>query len=358
MRWDLAQEQEMFRDSFAEWLADRAGPEAVRGWLDTGDVGPFDQRLATDGWLGVGSSEELGGQGGGLLELALAAEQLGYAAAPGGSWLASVLAAPALASRPDVSAAVLEQGETAALAVPASQPPGQPGPVMVKDGGLHGTVRSVLGAGQARHLIVPVWADGECTLYLATAGEPAISRAGRQLLDRSRSAADITFTGATAEPLEVDGRAVLADAALRAAVLVAADSLGTADRMLRLAVDYSQQRTQFGHPIGSFQAVKHAAAMMLVAVESSRSIAYFAAASVDQGGGDRALHAAVAKAQVTAAAAQAADSALTLHGAIGYTWEHDLQLFYKRAKLNAYLFGTPKVWNERLAAGLPLVRSP
>ena len=357
MRWDLAQEQEMFRDSFAEWLADRAGPEAVRGWLDTGDVGPFDQRLATDGWLGVGSSEELGGQGGGLLELALAAEQLGYAAAPGGSWLASVLAAPALASRPDVSAAVLEQGETAALAVPASQPPGQPGPVMVKDGGLHGTVRSVLGAGQARHLIVPVWADGECTLYLATAGEPAISRAGRQLLDRSRSAADITFTGATAEPLEVDGRAVLADAALRAAVLVAADSLGTADRMLRLAVDYSQQRTQFGHPIGSFQAVKHAAAMMLVAVESSRSIAYFAAASVDQGGGDRALHAAVAKAQVTAAAAQAADSALTLHGAIGYTWEHDLQLFYKRAKLNEYLFGTPRLWNERLAAALPLVRS-
>ncbi|HEX3751952.1 MAG TPA: acyl-CoA dehydrogenase family protein [Streptosporangiaceae bacterium] len=357
MRWDLAPEQDMFRDSFAEWLADRAGPEAVRGWLDAGDATPFDQRLAADGWLGVGFSEEVGGQGGGLLELTLAAEQLGYTAAPGGSWLASVLAAPALAGRPDVSAAVLERGEAAALMVPASQPPGQPGPVVVKDGGLHGTVRSVLGAGQARHLVVPVWADGECTLYLAAAGEPAIYRAGRKLLDRSRSAADITFTGAPAEPLDADGRAVLADAALRAAVLVAADSLGAADRMLRLAVDYSKQRTQFGAPIGSFQAVKHTAAMMLVAVESSRSISYYAAASVDQGGGDRALHAAAAKAQVTAAAAQAADSALTLHGAIGYTWEHDLQLFYKRAKLNEYLFGTPRVWNERLAAGLPLVRS-
>ncbi|HEX4254689.1 MAG TPA: acyl-CoA dehydrogenase [Streptosporangiaceae bacterium] len=356
MRWDLSPEQEMFRASFAEWLADRASPEVVRGWLDAGDPAPFDQRLAADGWLGVGFSEEAGGQGGGLLELALAAEQLGFAAAPGGCWLASVLAGPALASRPDVLAAVLEQGEGAALVVPASQPPGQPGPVAVKDGGLHGTVPTVLGAGQARHLVVPVWADGQCTLYLAAADERQITLRHRKLLDRSRSAADLTFTGAPAEPLDADGRAVLSEAALRAAVLIAADSLGAADRMLRLAVDYSRQRTQFGVPIGSFQAVKHAAAMMLVAVESSRSISYFAAASVDQGGGDCALHAAVAKAQVTAAAGQAADSALTLHGAIGYTWEHDLQLFYKRAKLNQYLFGTPEVWNERLAAGLPLVR--
>src|ERR1700761_8412577 len=357
MRWDLADEQEMFRDSFADWLADHASSEAVRGWLDAGDAGPFEQRMAADGWLGVGFSEEAGGQGGGLLELALAAEQLGHAAAPGASWLASVLAAPALASQPEVSAAVLEQGEAAALAVAAGRPPDEPGPVVAKDGALHGTVRGVLGASHARHLVVPVWADGQCTLFLAAAAEPAISRTARKLLDRSRSAADITFTGTPAEPLDADARAVLADAALRAAVLVAADSLGAADRMLRLAVDYSQQRTQFGVPIGSFQAVKHAAAMMLGGAESSRSIAYFAAASVEQGDPDSALHAATAKSQVTAVAAQAADSALTLHGAIGYTWEHDLQLFYKRAKLNEYLFGTPRLWNERLGAALPLVRS-
>ena len=357
MRWDLDPEQQMFRDSFAEWLADRASLDAVRGWLDDGDTGPFEQRLATDGWLGVGFSEEAGGQGGGLLELALAAEQLGYAAAPGASWLAAVLTGPALVSRPEILAAVLERGEGAALAVPAGQPPDQPGPVVVKDGGLHGTVPGVLGAGHARHLVVPVWADDRCTLFLASPDETAISLTGHQLLDRTRAVADITFDGASAEPLDADGRAVLAAAALRAAVLVAADSLGAADRMLQLAVDYSRQRTQFGVPIGSFQAVKHAAATMLLSVESSRSVSYFAAASVDQGGPESPLHAAVAKAQVTAGAEQAADSALTLHGAIGYTWEHDLQLFYKRAKLNAYLFGTPRVWNERLAAGLPLVGS-
>jgi alkylation response protein AidB-like acyl-CoA dehydrogenase len=136
---------------------------------------------------------------------------------------------------------------------------------------------------------------------------------------------------------------------------VAADSLGAAERMLTSAVEYSKQRKQFGVPIGSFQAMKHAAATMLVGVEASRSITYFAAASVDQGADAALLHAATAKAQVTAEAERAADSALTMHGAIGYTWEHSLHRYYKRAKLNRVLFGTPHEWNERLAAALPLV---
>jgi alkylation response protein AidB-like acyl-CoA dehydrogenase len=363
MRWELSPEQDMFRDSFRDWLAAYAATATVRQWLSDGDVGPFEARLAAEGWLGVGFGEELGGQGGGLLELALAAEQLGYAAAPGGSWLSCVLAVPALAvpalaGTPDGSAGVLERGEVVALAVTAGRPPDDPGPagpVRWEHGGLHGTVPAVLGADRAARLVVPVWADRGCTLFLVEAGQDGVSCRGRKLLDRTRSAADVTFAGAPGLRLDVDGREVLARAALRAAVLVAADSLGAAARMLELAVDYSKQRTQFGVPIGSFQAVKHAAAAMLVSVESSRSIVYFAAASVEQERDDSALHAATAKAQVSAAAGRAADAALTMHGAIGYTWEHDLQLFYKRAKLNVELYGRPEVWNERLAAGLPLV---
>jgi alkylation response protein AidB-like acyl-CoA dehydrogenase len=122
-----------------------------------------------------------------------------------------------------------------------------------------------------------------------------------------------------------------------------------------LAVDYSKQRHQFGQPIGSFQAVKHAAAQMLVTVESSMSIVCYAAQSAEEGLPERATHAAVAKAQVTGAAVDLADSALTLHGAIGYTWEHDLHLFYKRAMLDRVLFGTPTAWNERIANALPLI---
>jgi alkylation response protein AidB-like acyl-CoA dehydrogenase len=175
------------------------------------------------------------------------------------------------------------------------------------------------------------------------------------LLDRSRTAADVVLDAVPGRLLDVDAARVLADAALRAAVLVAADSLGAAERMLESAAEYSKQRKQFGVPTGSFQAMKHAAATMLVGVEASRSITYFAAASVDAGMGDSVLHAATAKAQVTAEADRAADSALTMHGAIGYTWEHSLQLYYKRAKLNRVLFGAPREWNERLAAALPLV---
>jgi alkylation response protein AidB-like acyl-CoA dehydrogenase len=147
----------------------------------------------------------------------------------------------------------------------------------------------------------------------------------------------------------------MAEIGIRAAVLVSADALGASERMLQLTVDYSKQRQQFGQPIGAFQAVKHAAAQMLVTVESSLTIACYAAQSIEEGLRERPTHAAVAKAQITAAGAELADSALTLHGAIGYTWEHDLHLFYKRTKLDRVLFGTPRAWNERIADALPLL---
>ncbi len=138
-------------------------------------------------------------------------------------------------------------------------------------------------------------------------------------------------------------------------MLVAGDALGVLERMPDMTVAYVAQRTQFGVPIGSFQAVKHAAAEMLVKVESARSIVVLAAAAVEAGRSDAELLAAAAKAQVCGAASAAADTALTLHGAIGYTWEHDLQILYKRAKLDAALFGSPAVWNERLASRLDLL---
>jgi alkylation response protein AidB-like acyl-CoA dehydrogenase len=180
----------------------------------------------------------------------------------------------------------------------------------------------------------------------------------RPLLDRSRRVADVSLDEVTARRLDVDAHASMNEMTSRAAVLVAADALGACERMLQLAVDYSKQRQQFGQPIGSFQAVKHAAAQMLVTVESSMSIAFYAAQSVEEHLAECATHAAVAKAQVTGHAADLADSALTLHGAIGYTWEHDLQLFYKRAKLDRVLFGTPAAWNERIADALALVHVP
>ncbi|HVV07965.1 acyl-CoA dehydrogenase family protein [Amycolatopsis sp.] len=341
MRWTLTEDQDLFRDAFRGWLERFASTEAVRGWLGSGDPAPFERRFVEEGWFSVGS------QDGGLLELALAAEQLGRAAAPSSAWLASVLAAPVLPPGP--AEACLTGGEFAVLAVSAGKPVDAPGPVVAEGGALSGTVPLVLGADRAARFVVP--AGGR--LYLVEAAAVSLTR--RALLDRTRSVADVVLDGARGTELPVDARAELSRIALRAAVLVAADSLGAAERMLELAVEYSKQRQQFGVPIGSFQAVKHAAATMLVTVESARSLVYYAAAAVEQEHEDFVLHAAAAKAQVCAEAVRAADSALTMHGAIGYTWEHDLQLFYKRAKLNDRLFGTPAVWNERLASELPLL---
>jgi len=213
----------------------------------------------------------------------------------------------------------------------------------------------VLGAPRARRLLVPVRDGDTVSLWLVDCAASGVGINPRSLLDRSRDVADITLDDVTARRLDVDADAALDEMTSRAAVLVAADALGASERMLQLAVDYSKQRQQFGQPIGAFQAVKHAAAQMLVTVESSMSIAFYAAQSVEEGQSERATHAAVAKAQVTGHAAELADSSLTLHGAVGYTWEHDLHLFYKRAKLDRVLFGTPTAWNQRIADALPLL---
>jgi alkylation response protein AidB-like acyl-CoA dehydrogenase len=226
--------------------------------------------------------------------------------------------------------------------------------VLDSKGRVHGTVSRVLAGDVAAGFVAVVETpDSGPELRLVSAGE-GVRTTARRLLDRSRSVADVVVEAAPSEPLDADVSHCLDTCAARAAVLVAADALGAMERMLDLAVTYSTQRHQFGVPIGSFQAVKHAAASILVDVEAARSVTYFAAASVDGGGPQSPLHAAAAKAQVTAAGTRTADAALTLHGAIGYTWEHDLHLFYKRAKLDEHLFGAPKTWNERIADGLAL----
>jgi alkylation response protein AidB-like acyl-CoA dehydrogenase len=353
VEWNLSPEQDAYQEAFRGWLTNVAPPDVVRRWLDAGDAAAFEKLFADAGWAGVGLPAELGGQGGGLVELALTAEELARAAAPSAGWLATVLAEPvlALAGHRDIAELALA-GQTAAYLMAAECVPDEAPPLSVDEtGAISGSVPRVLAGGTAVRFVVPVGRE----LRLVEAGAPEVTRTGRKLLDRSRAVADVRLDRAPSRRLELaDPAEVLRQASARAAVLVAADSLGASGRMLDLAVAYSKQRHQFGVPIGSFQAVKHAAAMILVGVEAARSAVYFAAASVDADGPEAFLHAAAVKAQVTAEGARTADSALTLHGAIGYTWEYDLQLFFKRARLDEKLLGTPAQWNERIASGLAL----
>lgn len=359
MHWELSDEQDLYTDSLREWLTTKAAPDEVRAWLDAGDHQTFDDRLTEDGWAGVGFDESVGGQGGGILELALTARELGRTAAPSSHWLARAVADAALAEEPTLAQAALEGGELTTLAVRCDRIPAPSG-LQWRDGRVTGAVPNVLAAEQAHRFLVPVrLPEGDIGLAVVerdTGDSGEVRIRAHDLLDRSRSAADVTFDSAPARLAQCgDAATTLTAVAHRAAVLVAADALGAAERMLAMSVDYAKQRSQFGRPIASFQAVKHAAAQMLVTVEAGYSVALFAAASLQDGAPDSGLHAAAAKAQVTAGAVGLADSALTVHGAIGYTWEYDLQLFYKRAKLDRVLFGAPSAWNERIAAALPLI---
>lgn len=358
MQWKFSEEQEAYREALRGWLGDVAGSGEVRAWLglEGADADPsgFEQRLVGDGMAGVGVAEELGGQGGGLVELAITAEELARVAAPSSAWLATVLAVPALAERPELLKAALEGGHAAVLVTADALPDSAPRLQVDAEGRITGVVPRVLGADRAGVLVVLAGEGDAARLYVVDARDSAVTVTPHLLLDRSRSVADVELSAAAGEVLDVDALAALARIADVAGVLVAADALGAMQRMLDLAVEYSGQRQQFGVPIGSFQAVKHAAASILVDVEAGRSGVYYAAASVEAVLSDSSLHAAAVKAQVTSAAGRAADSALTMHGAIGYTWEHDLHLFFKRARLDEHLFGAAAQWNDRIADGLEL----
>ncbi|MET4165778.1 MULTISPECIES: acyl-CoA dehydrogenase family protein [Gordonia] len=346
MHWELSDEQEMFASSLREWIGAKFPTETVRELQSGGDAAKFGSALVGEGWWGVGYPEEAGGEGGGVLELALAAREFGRAAVPNSRWVAAALTVPLLT---EAELAAQVSGERRfTVAIPADRVPGW-SPLAVSGAELSGSVAHVLGAEDTDVFLVAV--EGPEGPGYARVEASAVSVSADDLLDRSRSTGTVDFSGATVSDVVV-GVEGIAVAANLAAVLVAADALGSAERMLELAVDYSKQRKQFGQVIGSFQAVKHAAAQMLVTVESSFSIALYAAAAVDAGLDDAATVAAVAKAQVTRTVADLADTSLTVHGAIGYTWEHDLHLFYKRVKLDRTLFGAPKVWNERIAAAL------
>lgn len=352
MQWKLSEEQDAYRETLREWLAAVAPIDQVRAWGD--DPTPFERRLVRDDMAGVGVAEELGGQGGGVVELALTAEELARAGVPSGAWLATVLALPALAEHADLASAAVG-GDHATLLSPAEALPNDaPALDVDADGRVSGTVPRVLAADRAASYVVVVREGEGRALRLVAADADGATLVAHRLLDRSRTVADVTLDSVPSAPLRGDVAVALARATDLAGVLVAADALGASERMLDMTVEYSRQRRQFGVPIGSFQAVKHAAATMLVGVESGRSVLYLAAASVGAGADECGLHAAAVKAQLTAEAARAADAALTLHGAIGYTWEHDLQLHYKRAKLDEHLFGAPARWNDRLADGLAL----
>lgn len=340
-------EQQFLREAVRGTLEREATFAKVRGWvLEEGvDHRPALDLAAGAGWTGIGVPEERGGQGGGLVELTILAEELGRAAVPADPLYATLLGSVLLGAADEAATAELvgqaAEGEVVlALAQPGSAPLDTPAPDGVRP--------LVLGAPHAQRFIS---VDGG---QVAIHDAEAATVTSRLLVDRTRSVGDVTLGGAPTDVGDVTAE-TLTDLTAWGAVLVAADALGACQRMLDLTVEYVGQRVQFGVAVGSFQAVKHAASEMVVAIEGTRAAVQYAAWAVGEHEPGALTEAWVAKSRAARAAVLVADKALFLHGAVGYTWEHDLQLLFKRAKSDAALLGGAAAYEDRIADALALV---
>jgi alkylation response protein AidB-like acyl-CoA dehydrogenase len=308
--------------------------------------------MAAQGWLGLHLPEDQGGQGFTMAESAVVLEELGHALFPG-PVLPTVLVSAALARGTNGPAAApaewlrgLADGTiTAAVAFGAAPQPWQP----AEGGGLSlsGTVRPVLGLATARLVLVPLDdANGTGTGWLLLDREAhgeAVAVEALPGLDATRAVGQLTLDGAGPLTVLQDQQVMVSDEDVRglALTLAAAESAGIARWCLHTASEYAKVRVQFGRPIGQFQAVKHALADMLVAVEQSAAVAWDAAAAWSEDAGsdadpsrDRHLSARIAGAVALGAAAHCAKECIQLLGGIGFTWEHEAHLYLKRAMAN------------------------
>lgn len=299
--------------------------------------------LVAAGWVGLEVPEKLGGSGASFAEVAVICEELGRAAAStsylGGAVLAvGVLNTLADSGVRDPLLAGIADGTIRAAAVLGSF-------TLDADGRLTGSADFVPDAQGSDRLLIPATEAAGADIVVVAED---LTITAQPLLDQTRSIATVT-----ADAIEVDGEAVLRSngtAALgnRAALAVACDSLGLAEAMLAATVDYAKTRTQFGRPIGSFQAVKHACADMLVKTSVARALIRDAVDAVVTGA-DADTAVAMAKSYTCAAAVDVVGKALQLHGGIGYTWESGIHVYLKRAIFNRSLFGSPAAHRRRIA---------
>jgi alkylation response protein AidB-like acyl-CoA dehydrogenase len=374
MNFAFSEEQEEFRGVLRRFLEEKAPATELRRMFASPagyDAALWKQMAAELGLQGIHLPEAAGGQGFGFLELGIVLEEMGRALLPSPYLASCVLAAEALrctGGERDPLLPGIASGE--AIATLAWVEPGagwDPAEVALAahaDGAtyrLSGAKRAVLSADAATHLVVAArlpGTRGEAGLVLLAleVGAPGVRVAAEEPLDLARRVGRVELDGARGRLVGPAGGAApgLRKALLRATVALSAEMIGGAARALDMAVDYAKQRVQFARPIGSFQALKHAAAEVLLEVELARSASYWAWWVADQDGPELAEAAPLAKSACAEAYSLAAATSLQIHGGIGFTYEADPQLHYRRARADAALLGEPAAQRVALARELGL----
>jgi len=366
MKLAVSAEQQELRESVRRFLADRAPISRVRELMETTDgmdEQVWQQAGAQLGLQGIAIPGEYGGSGFTFAEQAIVLEELG-AALYGGPYLASaVLAATALLTVDDEDArrALLPDiasGETVAtLAFTEDDGSWEPAAIALAatrgDDGwvLDGHKSFVLDGYTAGLILAVAKTDAGLSLFAVEGSADELSRTPLPTLDQTRKLARLEFASVPARLIGApgDGAAALARTLDVAAIALAAEQLGGAQRALDMAVAYAKIRHQFGRPIGSFQAIKHRCADLLLEVESLRSAVAYAAAAVAEGSSEVPVVAALVKAYASDAYFHVAAENIQIHGGIGFTWEHDAHLYFKRAKASELFLGDGSYHRERLA---------
>jgi alkylation response protein AidB-like acyl-CoA dehydrogenase len=373
MNFGFNEEQELLRNTARKFFENECGSDTVRRLMETpeGISAELWKKLAEQGWLGLIYPEAYDGMGLGLVDLVVLMEEMGRAVAPGPYFSTVLLGGLAIleaggdAQKKEWLPRIAAGDKRVALAW--MEPSAQLGPAgvtltAVEKGGkytLSGTKLFVHDAHTADALVVAVrtrpgaGADG-VSLFLLPRGTKGLEVTLLPTMDQTRKLCEVACSDVTvgADALlgaAGSGWAPLSRVLDRATVALCAEMCGGAQKVLDMTVEYAKIRQAFGRPIGSYQGVKHRAADMLVDVENSKSITYYAAWALDESSPEAPLAVSMAKAYVSDAYRRVAAAGIQLHGGIGFTWEHDLHLYFKRAKGSEFTFGDATHHRERVA---------
>jgi len=363
--FDYSDEQKALKDEARRFLADVSPLSVARGVLDDPARGHDEAlwvRIGEQGWCGAAIPEIYGGLEFGYVELCALAEELGRQVAPVPFASSVYLFAEALllsgseeqksALLPEVCAGSLI-GTMAVAEAPGVVTPARIG-TRFSGGKLTGTKLPVIDGLAAGRAVVLAQGESGPQLVLADLAGEGVRREAVSTVDPTRGAARISFENSPAEPLGKagEGFAQLSRIQDRAAVLIAFEQLGGADRCLEMARDYALERYAFGRQIGSYQAIKHKLADVYVRNEVARANAYYGAWALSSDDAELPLAAAAARVSACTAYWLASKENIQTHGGIGFTWEADCHFYYRRARHLGLVIGSPREWKRQLAGCL------
>ncbi len=379
MDFGFNQEQELLRSTARKFFENECGSEFVRARMEepAGVTDAFWTKLAEQGWLGLVYPEEHGGTGLGFVDLTVLMEEMGRAVMPGPFFSTVLLGGLAILEAGSAGQkkewlgriAAGEARTTLALTEPSARwdAGGITTAARERSGrySLTGTKLFVLDAHLADVLVVAARTresqppEQGVSLFLVPRDAAGLRVTLLPTMDQTRKLCEVQLDDVTvgADALlgaRDGGWAPLARVLDRATVALCAEMCGGAQKVLDMTTEYAKIRVAFGKPIGSYQGVKHRAADMLVEVENAKSLTYYAAWAVDENAPDAGMAASMAKAYVSDAYRRVAGAGIQLHGGIGFTWEHDLHLYFKRAKSSEFTFGDATYHRERVAQLIPL----